>query len=148
MVNKEKRKGTDWEKQVAELFNNSLNIKWKRVPGSGALGTILENSALRGDVRGRFLFSSRPVLIEAKTGYGGSKQLTIKKEWLDKIKDEADTVFGIPILACKFLNARSGVKHFIVMDIDSFLDLMSCAEDLQEIIDDYYDKEKENVSNK
>ena len=131
MVNKNKIKGTAWERKVAEIFNENLTIKnWKRVPGSGALGTILEISSLRGDVKGNFNFIPQPILIEAKTGYGGSRQLTIKKDWLDKMKAEADTMYGISLLACKFLDARSGVKNFIVMDMDDFLNLISNAEDI------------------
>lgn len=134
-----KRKGTDWERQIADKFNSALETTvWKRVPGSGALGTILEISSLRGDVKGKFNFSKRPVLIEAKTGYGGSKQLTVKKEWLDKIKQEADTSFGIPILVCKFSNARKGVRDFIAMDVDEFLKLMRLAEDIYDELDDLY----------
>jgi len=143
MVNREKKKGFDWERKIAEIFNDKLAIKnWKRIPGSGALGTILNISSLRGDVKGNFNFMTKPILVEAKTGYGGSKQLTIKKEWLDKIKEEADTVYGIPILVCKFLNARVGVKNFVVMDMDDFLDLISEAESIYTELVEFYTKEE------
>lgn len=145
MVNKNKVKGSTWERQVAEKFNTNLeSTAWKRVPGSGALGTILQLDILRGDVRGNFEFTNKPIIIECKTGYGGAKQLTIKKEWLDKIQEEADMSFGLGILAGKFLGARQGVKQFIVMDMVKFLELMKIAEsnalELKEVYKELLDK--------
>jgi hypothetical protein len=141
MVNKQKRKGSDWERKIASIFNKYLNTNvWKRIPGSGAIGTILELSELLGDVKGKFNFINRPIFIEAKTGYGGSKQFTLKKEWLDKIKQEAETGFGIGILAGKFLGAKLGVKNFIIMDMMDFLELMNEAETIKETLDEVYDE--------
>ena len=45
MVNKEKKKGTDWERKIADIFNKYFDTNvWKRIPGSGAIGTILSIS--------------------------------------------------------------------------------------------------------
>lgn len=55
MTNKNKRKGSDWERQIAKIMNEGFDTdRWKRVPGSGALGTILGESSLVGDVKGSF----------------------------------------------------------------------------------------------
>lgn len=81
--------------------------------------------------------------MEAKTGYGGSTQLTVKKEWLDKIKEEAERTYGIGILVAKFLGAKTGVKHFVVMDIYDFIDLISSAEDVYQELEDLCSKDGE-----
>ena len=84
----------------------------------------MNESRLAGDVKGKVSFLSKGFSIEAKTGYGGSKQLAIKKEWFDKCREEAENDYSIPLLACKFSNARAGVKHFIAMDFEAFTEIM------------------------
>lgn len=125
MTNKNKRKGSDWERQLVDLLNENLDGKFKRVPGSGAMGTLLNEGRLTGDVVGKVNGLSKELRIECKTGYGGSKQLTIQKEWLDKIGEEAGNTFAFPLLVAKFSGARSGVKDFVVMDIDVFIELLN-----------------------
>ena len=133
MVNKQKRKGTDWERKLVKILNLKLaNSKFKRVPGSGALGTIMGESRLSGDVKGKIPFLSKGVTIEAKTGYGGSKQHVVKKEWLDKVREEAESSYTIPMLACKFVGAKKGAKHFICMDFDAFAEVVEEANKLYE----------------
>lgn len=128
-----KKKGTDWEREIAKILNEFFDTNvWKRIPGSGALGTILGESSLIGDVSGKFNFLKRKFIFEAKTGYGGSKQLTFKKEWIDKVKEEADRVYGFGAIVGKFLGSRSGVKHFIVLDLEDFMEIMEIAEQLYE----------------
>jgi hypothetical protein len=150
MPNPRKKTGTDWERKIADIFNEYFDTNvWKRIPGSGAIGTILSISELLGDVKGKFDFTNLPIFIEAKTGYGGSKQFVIKKEWLDKIKEEANTSFGIGLLAGKFLGAKQGVKHFIVLDIYDFLKLMDIANDLKEELDNlHYELEQGRKGNR
>ena len=133
MVNKQKRKGTDWERKIVKLFNSKFTgAEFKRVPGSGALGTIMDESRLSGDVKGSLPFLSKGFTIEAKTGYGGSKQHVIKKEWLDKVREEAEKSYTIPMLVCKFSDAKSGAKHFIVFDFDAFSEIVDEANSLYE----------------
>ncbi len=144
MVNKQKRKGTDWERKLVKILNTRItNAKFKRIPGSGALGTIMEESRLSGDVKGNIPFLSKKLTIEAKTGYGGSKQHVIKKVWLDKIRDEAERDYSIPMLACKFAGARTGAKHFIVFDLDAFVELVEEANKLYEQVVKLENKLKE-----
>lgn len=131
MVNKQKRKGTDWERQLVKLIEENIEgASAKRVPGSGAIGTILIEPGLTGDVKARFKGFHPQFKIEAKTGYGGSKQITIKKEWFDKIKEEAQTDYSIPLLACKFSGARGGVQYFVAIDFSTFCDIMNMVADL------------------
>jgi len=141
MVNKSKIKGSNWERAIAQKFNEEFETDvWKRVPGSGALGTILGETSLVGDVKGRFDFLNRTFIIEAKTGYGGSKQLTLKKDWIDKIKSEASRSFGFGAMIGKFLGAKLGTKHFIVMDLYDFIEIMKEAEDNYSELQELYTK--------
>jgi len=131
MVNKQKRKGDTWEREFAKLLTKSLTGSvFKRVPGSGALGTIMGESRLTGDVVGTVPFCPKKFKFEAKTGYGGHTQLTIKRDWLEKIREEADAAFAIPGLVCKFDNARSGVKQFVVLDMDAFIEILELGNKL------------------
>ena len=133
MTNKMKRKGTDWERGLAKILSEKLlGGKFKRIPGSGALGTIMSESRLTGDIVGSIPFLPKRIKIEAKTGYGGSKQLTIQREWLEKIREEADAAYALPALMCKFSGAKVGVKHFVVLDIDAFIEILNTGHKLQE----------------
>ena len=86
MTNKQKQKGSRWERQLTQLLNEELIASdFKKTPSSGALGTIVGEPNLTGDVRGRIEGVPQKIKIEAKIGYGGAKQLALKKEWLDNV---------------------------------------------------------------
>lgn len=128
MVNKSKQKGTRWENDLVDLLNENLVMaKAKRIPGSGALGTIIEEPILQGDIRVIVEGLPRDFRMEAKVGYGGKKQLTVQREWFNKIKREADNSYSLPAVACKFLGARKvdGIQHFIALDLDTFCFLLN-----------------------
>lgn len=125
MVNKSKVKGSNWEREFVDLLEDNIKgVHAKRIAGSGAIGTSLGEPLLSGDVVVKFDELPFTFRIECKTGYGGSTQLTLKKEWLDKIRKEAQNTYSIPALAGKFLGSRSGVKHFIVLDFQAFCELL------------------------
>lgn len=136
MVNRQKRKGNDWERQLVDILDANLDGiedgkgKAKRVPGSGAIGTLLGESRLTGDVVAKINGLPKELRIECKTGYGGAKQLTVEKKWLDKIGEEANNTFSVPLLAAKFSGAKSGVRHFVVMDLNVFIELMNLITEL------------------
>lgn len=141
MVNKQKRKGTDWENQLVDLLNNNIEKgKAKRIAGSGMIGTIMQEPLLTGDVKANYPGFHKSFKIEAKTGYGGSKQLAIKKEWFDKIIEEAESSYSIPLIACKFLNAKSGVKYFVAIDFSTFCDIINYVNDLKKELDLNYEE--------
>jgi hypothetical protein len=73
--------------------------------------------------------------IEAKVGYGGESQFTLKKEWLDKINQEASRSYGLGFLVGKFSGARAGVKHFIVMDFETFASIINEYTELKRMYD-------------
>lgn len=124
--NKSKDKGTRWELEVRDLFNNEYGelSDFRRIPGSGAIGTQLEIPNLGADVVGTLAFLRKSIRGECKTGYGGKTQLTVKKEWLEQIREEADKTNSIPMLFAKFLGARGKSRIFVMMDWEALLDIL------------------------
>lgn len=138
MPNANKRKGSDWERQATEILNaNIRGGEFKRIPGSGAIGTFLHEPLLTSDIKGKVPSFEKEFKIEAKVGYGSATQFTMKKLWLDKVKEESDASYGIPLLAGKFSGAREGVRGFIVMDISTFCDIINKVTSLHEEIEEY-----------
>lgn len=138
MVNKNKIKGSTFERDVVDFLNKKIRGSlWKRIPGSGAMGTSLGEPLLTGDILGEINGFFRKLRGECKAGYNSStnkevKQFTIKKEWFDKIQKEADNSFAFPIFLGKFSGARSGVKVFVAMDIENFCELINRYTELSE----------------
>jgi hypothetical protein len=131
--NKSKRKGSDWERQATDILNaNIKRSRFKRIPGSGMIGTILEEPMLTSDIKGKVDSLEKEFKIEAKVGYGSATQFTMKKLWLDKVKEEADANYGIPLLVGKFSGAREGVKAFVVMDLETFCNLINTLTEIWE----------------
>ena len=146
MTNKQKVKGTAWEREAVKRLNEYVNV-FKRIPGSGSLGTILNEPKLAGDIQGKTKdFFNKNFVLEAKTGYGGAKQLTIQKEWFDKVAEEADSNFAYAGVICKFADARSGVRHFVAFDLDVFGEMLRYVETLSNELNKVYEElaEKEN----
>ncbi len=131
MVNS-KDKGARWERDAVAILNHEYEHTWKKVPGSGALGTILSIDELKADLVGRYYFLPFTFRGEAKTGYGGAKQLAVKREWLEKVRGQAEGAFlpEVPILIAKFSGSRSEVRYFTILDFDAFHDVLEAAEEL------------------
>jgi len=138
MPSPQKIKGSTFERLAAEILNRLVkNSFWRRVAGSGALGTIMHEPTLSSDVKGKIASFSKEFKVECKVGYDPStnrevKSFNLQKLWLDKIRKEADGSYGIPLLIGKFSGAREGVKVFVVMDIEVFAELMNHTTELYE----------------
>ncbi len=138
MTNKSKVKGTAFENLAADLLNKLIKrSEWKRVIGSGAFGTIMKESELVSDVKGKVDSIPQKFKIECKVGYNtskvdGVKQFTLKKEWMDKVRQEAEQTYSIPLFMGKFLGAREGTKVFVAMDVEVFADLINRITELHE----------------
>ena len=153
---KSKDKGSRWERDAVKILNDSYYGTWKRVPGSGAFGTILEIDELRGDLAGNYYFLPFIFRGEAKTGYGGATQIAVKRKWFEKIREEAESglVDEVPLLICKFSGSRSDMRYFISMDFEALGTFLDAVEELyQENIrlrgyleDNLYDIEREEES--
>ena len=149
MVNKAKIKGSRWEHDLVEMLKEKVGgSKVKRIAGSGAIGTSLNEPLLQGDVVAKFIGFPSTFRIECKTGYGGDTQLTVKREWLNKIKEEASSSNSIPVLACKFAGARKsdGVQYFVALDIETFCGIINYVDDLKMEFDKEFIKNAESKS--
>ena len=136
MPNPQKRKGSDFERLAVDLLNVLIkDSEWKRIPGSGAIGTTLAEPLLTSDIVGRVDAIPKKFKLEAKVGYGGATQFALKKEWLDKIKMEAEATFSIPALIGKFSGSREGVKVFVTLDIETFAAIINHITKLQKELD-------------
>lgn len=143
MVNKAKIKGTSWENLLVDLLLKEIGgSKVKRIAGSGAIGTILGEPLLMGDIVAEFVGFPKKFRIECKVGYGGDTQITVQREWLNKIREEGITSNSIPVLACKFSNARKtgGVQYFLALDFDTFCDIINYVDDLKTQYDSLVEK--------
>lgn len=133
---KNKVKGTTFERLAVDILNALVNKSlWKRIPGSGSIGTSMGEPLLTSDIVGKVDSVPRKFKVEAKVGYGGATQFTLKKEWLDKVKMEADASYSIPFLIGKFLGSREGVKVFVAMDVEIFAQILNHITKLQEVLD-------------
>jgi Holliday junction resolvase len=133
MTGAAKRKGNQWERDLAELLTSLVKKSiFKRVAGSGAFGTIMVEPSLSSDVKGKVESIPQEFKVECKVGYGGATQLTVKKEWFDKVREEAARSYGIPFVACKFSGAREGTRYFIAMDVDVFANLVNRITELND----------------
>ena len=134
-----KRKGSGWERDAVKLLHRFLGGVWKRIPGSGALGHHFKEAMLFGDILGTLEhFNAKSFKLDAKVGYGGHKQLTIQKEWIEKIREEADASNCIPGLICKFSGARGDTRYFFVLDFDAFVELMGMADEASKLLNEAY----------
>lgn len=102
MPSKSKSAGDRWERTVCEKLNG------KRQPSSGAFGSIHNNSSLVGDVVINLPWLSKPILVECKYGYGGSTQLSLKRDWFTKVRKQAEAARRFPAVAIKFRDVTSG----------------------------------------
>jgi len=131
MANKQKDKGTRWERDAVELLKEAFPTgQFRRMAGSGAIGTIMEEPLLAGDLSARFTFFPREFRIEAKTGYGGATQLAVKREWFIKIKEEAERTYSLPMLMGKFSGSRGDCKYFVAFDYETFVVFMKIVEEI------------------
>jgi len=137
MTSKQKVKGSNFEREMAEVLNKKIKGgRFKRIPSSGAIGTIMGESSLTGDLSGEVENFPKKLKGECKVGYsnsktGESKSLSLKKEWIDKIREEANSSYTFPFFAGKFENVRSGTKYFIALDVEEFAYLLNMIYDLQ-----------------
>lgn len=132
MVINQKRKGSGFERDLVKLLNDKIHrSSWKRVPSSGAIGTNMNEPFLTGDVNGTVESIPKRFKIEAKVGYGGAKQLTLKKEWLEKIIEESGMINAIPMVVGKFSGSRSRVSEFVVLDFETFAYLINYITELK-----------------
>jgi hypothetical protein len=129
MGRRSKRSGKRWERDASK----ELSGDWTVVPGSGAFGPLMNDSSLYGDLIGAYPWFEKKFRADAKFGYGGNTQMTIKRDWFTKIRDEA-TKNGnddYPCVILKFKNVRSGdtgSSKVMCINLDVWNDMMAHLE--------------------
>jgi len=132
-----KRKGSDFEREIVKILPEIINnSEWKRIPTSGAIGTRMGVPVLFSDLVGKVDGFPKKFRAEAKVGYGGAKQFTLKKEWLDKIKEESMSTFSVPFIVGKFSGSRDGCRYFTVLDLETFAYLINYVTKLQGMLNE------------
>jgi hypothetical protein len=126
---------------------------FKRVYASGSVGTYCDVPELTGDVRGTVDNFPQKLKIECKVGYsnklvGDTKSISVRKEWLDKIIEEASKDYSMPVLICKFDGVRAGVKHFAALDLDTFASMINEITALRKELDLVYQEKADVGSDK
>jgi len=132
MTSASKIKGSKFERDAAkELSVNSG--EWKRIPGSGSLGVILNDSSLMGDLNGKYPWFKKGIKSQNKVGYGTSKQITVKREWFTEIREQAKLDNKYPCVLLKFDDVKNGdlgSAKVICFNFDTFNSMMSDLEEL------------------
>jgi|WetSurSiteA1Bulk_404760.scaffolds.fasta_scaffold07284_2 Holliday junction resolvase len=127
MVNS-KRKGSNFERELADYLNKFVEGgSFKRIATSGAIGTYLNEPALSADVTGKVSGLPKAIKIECKVGYGGEKYLSMQREWLNKIKIDAEKTNSLPLLVGKFTGAKkaTGVQVFVAVELSDFVYILN-----------------------
>jgi hypothetical protein len=127
------KKGKRWEREAANNLTKGEG-QWKRVPGSGALGSRIGDASLKGDAVGRYPWWRRPFRAEAKYGYGTSRQMQLQRAWVQKIRDQSKGSDSLPCLLLKFKNVTTGdpSAKLIVFDFETWNKMMDSLAELWE----------------
>lgn len=139
--NPSKRKGDRWERELAKDLISGGAQEAKRIPGSGALGTVLNEARLTADVYAKYKFLNRPLKIEAKYGYGGLTQMAIKREWMEKVRMQSLGNDSIPAVALKFRDVISGDREsakWICFAVEDWNKIVSSLNELFDDLEGYW----------
>lgn len=143
---KQKRKGDTAEREICEYLNeNLISGNARKNPGSGSIGTTVHEPILTGDLNIEIYGFPKKLKAECKSGYShktdaAAKSLALEKRWLDKIREEAEANYRMPIFFGKFDSVRSGTKFFVALDIVEFVALANHVTKLQKELDKLYDQ--------
>lgn len=113
--------GLRWERELVKLLGG------KRQPSSGAFGTQIQDASLTGDVVVSYPWWHKSILIEAKFGYGGSKSMSVKRNWFEKVREESRLARRYPAVAIKFRDVTGGdieSAKVICFNIDTWKEMM------------------------
>lgn len=133
-----KRSGTRWEREAVRTLNMCESATFRRIPGSGSMAYHTGMSSLSGDIEGKYPWWARPFRIEAKYGYGTAKSMSFKREWMEKIIEEAGHRRDHPAMVIKFRDVHSGDQSakLIVFTMETWNKLMAELESLWNHVDE------------
>lgn len=135
MPSKSKQIGDRWEREFVKKVAPYAEIA-KRIPGSGALGTLLQEARLTADAFLKYRFLNKPLKVELKYGYGGSTQMQVKREWMEKVRMQARDNNYIPAVGIKFRDVLSGDKESATWICFAIEDWNGLVEYLNELFSD------------
>jgi hypothetical protein len=151
--NRSKAKGDNFERGVSKMLSVHQGV-WRRIPGSGSIGTNLKMSNLTGDLEGRYPWFTRAFKGEGKVGYGTSKQMTLKREWFTKVREQAEADNKYPAVVIKFNDVTGGdigSATAICFNVDTWNKMMADLDELYAeyltLLDKYYKTEKNSDGN-
>jgi len=129
-----KRKGTRWENEVVKILDDEGGGEWRRIPGSGAMAHFLKDASFNSDVVGVYPWWNKEIRGECKYGYGTDKSMSVKREWITKIREEAKESRAFPCLLIKFKNVRDdpNTAKLICFNFDTWIELMEEVNDVYE----------------
>lgn len=141
-----KRSGTYFEREVEGHFDGLETTSFaKRIIGSGAFGIVSRDPRLLGDVHIAYRILPKALLAECKFGYKtGKTQMSIKKEWLEKVAKEAKIADRWPALIMKFKGLRGPDSKVIIFTWDTWNEIMSCLTDKVEALERMVDNGRED----
>ena len=142
MPSRSKDIGDRWEREVVK------ELKGRRQPNSGAFGTLHNDASLTGDVLVEYPWLSRLLHIECKYGYGGSKSLSLKRDWIAKVREEAKRARRYAALALKFRGVTGGDREsarLICFDLETW---KAIAKEIEYLYLDYLNLLKEDYERK
>lgn len=119
------QRGKKWERDAVKELTRGCGY-WRRTPASGAFGTQTGDASITGDLIGRYPWW-KDFKAEAKYGYGTPKSITLQREWVTKIREEAKRSRQLPCLLIKFKNVRSGdiaSSKLIIFDLQTWNKMM------------------------
>lgn len=148
MYNRSKQKGDTFERKAAKMLTINGGT-WRRIPGSGSIGTNLKMSNLTGDLEGHYPWFKKGIKGESKVGYGTSKQMQLKREWFTKVREQSilDNKYGVVVV--KFDDVTGGdigSATAMCINLDTWNLMMKDIQELYSeyiaLLDKYYPVEK------
>lgn len=136
VYNRSKAKGDNFERKAAALLSVHGG-KWRRIPGSGSIGTNLKMSNLTGDLEGFYPWFTKGIKGESKVGYGTSRQMQLKREWFTKVREQSDADNKYPVVIVKFNDVTGGdigSATAICINLDTWNLMMA---DIERLNDEY-----------
>jgi hypothetical protein len=112
-----------------KTINGNMEERSIRVPTSGAM------RGMNGDIRTRFPFLDKQLLIECKSRQNAStkagiRSVRLEKEWLDKNYEESIKDKRLSVVMINYKATKHNRIH-VVMPLDHFTELIQTIKDLK-----------------
>lgn len=131
------KKGKVFESETAALAGKH----GKRVPKSGAYGTVEGIPQLAGDARWKLPWLDSEIHVECKHGYSDKgqerKSMRLEREWFDKHMAQAKALDFYPVFAFKFkFTQQNGMSKMVVIPFPVMGKVLSTVNNMHERIEE------------